>query len=118
MKSFYPPSLAQRIAENRSFGAEMARHGRGRWALLVRPGAMIVQPPKRSGWITCNGQRSCATPHGRLSSRFRRCSGYPSIVLLPSHALIATLGSYQGHGDAKLPKQVTPVFERILGLVP
>jgi hypothetical protein len=39
-------------------------------------------------------------------------------VLLPSHALIATLGSHQGRGDAKLPKQVTPVFERILGLVP
>ena len=39
-------------------------------------------------------------------------------VLLPSHALIATLDSYQGQGNAKLPKHVTPFFEGGLGQVP
>ncbi len=37
-------------------------------------------------------------------------------VLLPSHALIVTLGS--GQGDAKLPKHGKRVFERILEMVP
>jgi len=40
-------------------------------ALLVRRGAMMLWPPTRSGRITSDGLRSCATPPGRLSSRFR-----------------------------------------------
>jgi len=41
-------------------------------------GAMMARPPMRSGRITSDGLRSCATPHGRLSSRFREWFGYPS----------------------------------------
>ena len=37
-------------------------------------------PPKRSGRMTGDGLRSCATPHGRLSSRFRGWSGRRSIA--------------------------------------
>ena len=37
-------------------------------------------------------------------------------VLLPSHALIGTLGIRQG--DAKLPKHVTAINERVLERVP
>jgi hypothetical protein len=37
---------------------------------------MKLWPALRSGWITSDGLRSCATPHGRLSSGFRGCCGH------------------------------------------
>jgi len=32
--------------------------------------------------MTTDGLRSCATPHGRLSARSRRWSGYPSAAAI------------------------------------
>ena len=37
---------------------------------------------RRFGRITSDGLRSCGTPHGRLSSRFRGWSGYPSAAAI------------------------------------
>src|ERR1700680_4501322 len=41
---------------------------------------MMPRPVTHSNRQICDGLRSYATPRGRLSSRFRRWSGYPSIA--------------------------------------
>ena len=43
---------------------EAARHGRRKWAILFRRGAMMPQPATRAKRQTCDGLRSCATPIG------------------------------------------------------
>jgi hypothetical protein len=58
-------SMHRRVNPRPTLARRLARHGRRRWALLFRCGATMQRPPKRSGRITCDGLRSCATPHGR-----------------------------------------------------
>jgi hypothetical protein len=43
---------------------------------------MMRFPTKRFSQLISDGLRSYATPHGPLSSRFRRWSGYPSIAAI------------------------------------
>jgi hypothetical protein len=73
------------VGRYRVLWGRMARRGRRRWALLLRSGAMMREPATPSSWRYCDGLRSCATPHRRLSSRFRGVwvwPGYPSIAAL------------------------------------
>jgi hypothetical protein len=52
----------------------VARHGRRRWALLLRRGAMMPRPATRSDRHDYDGLRFCAAPHGL------RYSWYASMV--------------------------------------
>jgi len=53
---------------------------------------LMLRPPRGSGRITSDGLRSCVTPHGRLSSRFRWWSGYSSIAALSTNRGIDVMG--------------------------
>jgi len=63
------------VVENR----RTARHGRWRWALLLRRGAMMPWLATRSNRQNCDGLRSCTTTHGRRV-QLEGWSGYPSIA--------------------------------------
>src|SRR6266566_926370 len=60
-------AVAARRAKTAGFGApgfvpEVVRHGRLRWARLLRRGAMMPQPTKRSDRKIFDPLRFCATP--------------------------------------------------------
>jgi len=61
---------SSRISRNNSPGCVgSARHGRWRWALLLRRGAMMRQPAMRSQRSFCDFLRVRTTPDGDLRSR-------------------------------------------------
>jgi len=72
-----PPCRCVRRKIGRFGVPVLYRSGASR-ALLLRRGAMMQRPPTRSGWIICDGPRSCATPHGRAVFSISRVVRLPS----------------------------------------
>src|SRR5258708_29460134 len=85
------PQNAQSLDVSGPLDAFLARHGRRRWAILLRRGAMMPEPtirstPKasdrlrfyatRSGWLRCRGrpvtlrQPACGSLIGRRNVRY------------------------------------------------
>lgn len=58
------------------------RRGRPHMGTIALPWRYDAAAANRSGRITSDGLRSCATPDGRLSSRFCGWSGHPSIAAI------------------------------------
>lgn len=69
---------------------------------------------RRSGRITNDGLRSCATPAGRLSSRFRGWSGYPSAAAISINLANGAMGQ-QRTSHLVLDRRLDATVRRKIG---